>query len=251
VLRKKNVAGARPIISPAQRMLGASRSGWQARRIEDEASRTALLAETGQGVVAKKGVHANGAYFSDPALVGGRKIEYRLHPDSGKLVIYSLDDPQEYICVALNLDRLDEVEQESRARAATQDWQRFSSSVRKTAREAVKGLSANPAEILLSGASRETIEVPAIAFTTRALEEVARANAAAAAIGAVPSVDSNGGNVVRLPLNKREDDLPGRRRASYERLKKLAPENLSEADRRWLAVYEEFGDDFMGIGRTA
>jgi hypothetical protein len=137
-----------------------------------------------------------------------------------------------------------------RALEAGKIYKEFTSNVRKTARRLIKNAGGSPAEILLSAASHDgRVEVAAIPFVTPALQASARANEAAAAIDVSP--ESRRRNVIQMPVVMREDDLPARRRADYERLRRIPESELTGSQRDWLAIYENFDAVGVPLGKVA
>ena len=121
--------------------------------------------------------------------------------------------------------------------------------MRTAARRLIKGVGGNPAEILLSAAGQNgRVEVATIPFSTPALEASARANEVAAAIDVLS--ESRPSNVISLSVEKRADDLIARRQANYDRLMKIAPDELTKEQRQWVAVFERFDAMGMPIGKA-
>jgi len=240
-------------LTPFQKLAECQgRGGGKARRPEDEAALYGILAERGIRRVQKKCIKVEGFYYTAPALAAypDEEVEYRRLPDYAKLAIFTTGESPEFIAIVINDELLGQSERQTRALEAGKLYREFTSNVRKAARRLVKNVGGNPAEILLSAASQNgRVEVATIPFSTPALEASAHANEAAAAID-VPS-ESRSSNVITLPVERREDDLPARRQANYERLLRTPAAELSEEQRAWMRVFEHFDGAGMPLGRAS
>jgi hypothetical protein len=178
VRRKRN------FLTPAQKLEIAIASGFKPRRIDDERALFGLLTAGGVRKVLKKGISIDGDYFAAPELVcfSGKNVQFRRDADPARVIVYTASEPREFLCIAVNLERLGSGEQKALALTASAVWREMAASVRRTFRSFAKEVGSSPAEILLRGTDPAgRVAIKNVPFTTPAL---AAAAAAADAIAA-------------------------------------------------------------------
>jgi hypothetical protein len=132
-----------------------------------------------------------------------------------------------------------------RALRAAEVYKKHVAGVRKSMLRLVANVGGSPAEILLGAADQNgRVEVLTIPFSTRAIEEQARANEAAAAI----ETPTRATNLIRMPSPKPVVDKasPEWRRAEFLRLSHLSEESWSHEEADWMKGYAVLGDYIYG-----
>jgi Integrase core domain len=205
---------------------------WQARggllrRVQDPEALWQLLAPGGIATIGKKGIQVEGRLFvaTEFARLQGQRIEWRRHPDTGKLVIYSADRIPRFLFVANCVDVMDEAERQAEAMAARGEFRVYSRQIRAAARQLARKVGGNPAEILLSAKSPtgETKIVPIRTVGPPALVEAGKAARAIAAEADEPAAPA-------MPSFEEA-------RVRYLRLRRKAPEALSERESQFVALF--------------
>jgi hypothetical protein len=80
------------------------------RRIVDERALEILALDCEARTVGKKGIALDGGTYQAPELGAfvGRVVRAARHPDRGRIVVWTADEPRQFICLAIDIDLLGE-----------------------------------------------------------------------------------------------------------------------------------------------
>jgi putative transposase len=256
-------------VTPNQMLARWIESGGEVRRIADEVALSGLLSDGGVRRVGKKGVEMDSATFCAPELGGwiGKDVWAARHADLGKLVIYSLTEPREFLCVAIASERLG-IDRREVAIAAKIVQRSVVKNVRRSARQMLG--SHTPLHQAIADAAQLApgIDAPAVDYQTPAL---AASRAAMDAIDAqmrpaVAHLDEEAiarGREVSARIIERNNQIVDERAeadadwARYCALRAEGEHQIADDDRAWMRSYETSSEArsrlFMekSFGRTA
>jgi putative transposase len=198
--------------------------GGVVRRVQDEQALWALLAPAGAAAVTKKGLRVGGRVYQACELGSfeGHHVEWRRHPDTDRLVIYSGERIPRFICVARCTNAMSDAERQTVAMGATALFGVYGKAVRTEARRLKRGVGI-PADIELGRElNARTVPSNVVPFTTPALIESGKAARAIAAEAGEPAP--------RMPNCEAAHE-------QYFALKRRPENELSERQRQFLVLF--------------
>jgi hypothetical protein len=243
-------------VAPAQAIAQAKAAG-QLRFLsaQDEKALDMLIGAGGTAIVSKKGVRVDSMFYWADELIPyrGRRIEYVKLRELGNIAVYSADDPATFIAIAQHPETagLDRQVVALTAKTAEKRYMREQLGTLRCERRRFRPEKIWPAIIenkaalaaarLTETSSSNVISLP---YHTDAISAARRAMDA---LDNMPARDA----AVATTVTGEPADREARRRAKFERLSQIPPEQRSEDEAAWLAVYEEYGDLGPNFGRAS
>ena len=220
--------------------------GGEVRRVRSERALDLLLGSGELRMVGKEGIRVAGARFFAIELVPfiGKSVLAIADDDMGRLYVYS-QQPREFVCVAVNLDRLGQSRTEM-AILAKAAQTRLVSEMRKTTRRMKARIKPElVADEVIARAIANGMSAPTDASVIHETAAILAAEAADSAVNAPPpkpkydAEQLEEGRAILRRLSHRPIDDRDENEADWNRFKRLRGlAEISDEDRAWIRSFQ-------------